>query len=122
MLVCYSALLMNLYAMVRFCFSVTNSTPSNFTSNLRSRFPVSLSRTTRVLLQSSSHGPQPVTLLPPCLLPLPVSFLPLLPLPFLSPRVPSQQQQPSATSLLTGESRCSHRETITHQQPLLFQS
>lgn len=58
-------------------------------SALLPRVPVFPSRATRVLLQSSSHGPQPVTLLPPCLLPLPVSFLPFLPLPFLPPGVPS---------------------------------
>lgn len=86
--------------------SVTNVTYSHFNSNLQSRFPVFLSRTTRVLLHSSSYGPQPVTLLPPRLLAISVSFLPLLSLTLLSPGVPSQQQQPSAASLLSGESRC----------------
>lgn len=77
---------------------------SNSVLNLHHRFPVLPSRTTRVLLHSSSHGPQPVTILPPRLVPLPVAFLPLLPLPFLTPGVHAQQQQPAATSVLSGES------------------
>lgn len=89
------------------CHTTTPAIHNLSLSTFVPRFPVFLSRTTRVLLQSSSHGPQLVTLLPPCLLSLPVSFLTLLLLPLLTPGVPSQQQKPSATSLLTGTSSSS---------------
>uniref|UniRef100_A0A672ZTA8 Zinc finger protein GLIS2 n=1 Tax=Sphaeramia orbicularis TaxID=375764 RepID=A0A672ZTA8_9TELE len=58
------------------------------------RFPVFLSRSTQVLLHSTSHGPQLVPHLPPHLLPLPVSFLPLPPLALLTPESSHSSSSP----------------------------
>ncbi|KAK2817367.1 hypothetical protein Q5P01_025558 [Channa striata] len=81
------------------------------------RFPVFLSRATRVLLHSSGHGPQLVTLLPSHVLLISDSFLPLLSLSLLTPGVPLQQQQPSATSLLSGSGSSSSQNPEKQVSP-----